>query len=270
MNIAVPLRLLGQSGYRLEYPGCVIYVDPYLSNSVQEMDAPDLERLVPIAVQPDHVLDADWVLITHDHIDHCDPHTLPQLSAASPGCRFMGPPPVLERLREWGITPDRLRPALEAWGELGPDLRVHALPAAHPTPRRDQNGNSLCVGYLLEHAGSRLYLAGDTSVTQELLDALKKHTPICTAILPVNEHNFFRARRGIVGNMSIREAFLLAEELGIDHVVPVHWDMFAVNAVDPEEIRAVYRQMRPRFQLLLQPQTLPMEGQCRSASSSVP
>jgi len=66
----IPLRLLGQSGCRLSFPGCTVYVDPYLSHSVQALDAPDLVRLVPIPLTPAEVTDADWVLITHDHIRH--------------------------------------------------------------------------------------------------------------------------------------------------------------------------------------------------------
>ncbi|MCH8331698.1 MAG: hypothetical protein IH946_10050, partial [Bacteroidetes bacterium] len=59
--IEVSLKLLGQSGCRIEYDGTVIYMDPYLSNSAQELDAPDLERLIPVPVQPESVTDADWV-----------------------------------------------------------------------------------------------------------------------------------------------------------------------------------------------------------------
>src|SRR3546814_14667005 len=105
----IPVRLLGQSGCRLGFPGCTIYVDPYLSNSVQELDAPDLARLTPIPLQPGQVDDADWVLITHDHIDHCDPHTLPALAEASPPARFVGPAPVLRLLGERGLAGEPLQ-----------------------------------------------------------------------------------------------------------------------------------------------------------------
>lgn len=94
----ISLQLLGQSGCRIEYGGSVIYMDPYLSNSVQELESPDLERLIPIPVKPEEIIDADWILITHDHIDHCDPHTLPVIANVSPGCRFVGPLPVLDKL----------------------------------------------------------------------------------------------------------------------------------------------------------------------------
>lgn len=249
----IRVQLLGQSGCKLRLPDATIYLDPYLSNSVQALDASDLARLVPIAIRPEEAKDADWVLITHAHIDHCDPHTLPAMAKASPLCRFVGPTPVLKKLERWGIEACRLQMATEAWLSLGPTLRIHAIPAAHPTLTRDDEGRPCAVGYLLEHGGKRIYLAGDTSVVQELIDALMRHAPIDAAFLPVNERNFFRERRNIIGNMSIREAFLLAEEVGIRTVVPVHWDMFAVNAAYPEEIEAVYRRMTPKFKLVMSP-----------------
>ena len=252
----VPLRLLGQSGCRIGFPGCTIYLDPYLSDSVRRLDAPDLVRLLPITLTPAQVTDADWVLVTHDHLDHCDPDTLPALAQASPDARFMGPPPALQRLAEWGIAANRLHVATEAWSELSPELRIHAVPAAHPEIRRGIDSALECVGYVIEHRGTRLYLAGDTNVRQPLLDALAALRPIHTAMLPVNEHNFFRGRRGIIGNMSVREAFQLAQELSFTQVIPVHWDMFAANAVGPDEILAVYEHMKPSFRLLMQPDHL--------------
>ncbi len=38
---------------------------------------------------------------------------------------------------------------------------------------------------------------------------------------------------GIVGNTDYREAAHLAEELDFGPVVPTHYDLFALNAVDP-------------------------------------
>ena len=114
-TISVPIQLLGQSGCRLDCFRSIIYIDPYLSNSVQELDAPDLDRLVPIPIRPEDVRDADWVLITHDHIDHCDPHTLPQIASSSMQAKFLGSAPVLEKLLEWGIPGSRLHLAKESW-----------------------------------------------------------------------------------------------------------------------------------------------------------
>ena len=55
------IRSLGQTGFRFEFAGIVIYIDPYLSNSVQEKEADDLARLIPILVLPTEITDADCV-----------------------------------------------------------------------------------------------------------------------------------------------------------------------------------------------------------------
>lgn len=256
MRKHLPVAMLGQSGCKVSFPGSVVYVDPYLSNSVQRLDSADLRRLLPISIRPEEVTDASWVLLTHDHIDHCDPDSIPQISHASPAARFIGPAPVVAKLLAWGIDPARVLKAEESWMSLSSELRVIAVPAAHPVVSRDGGGALACVGYVVEFQGKSLYFAGDTVASAEVLEALGKLGKIHTAFLPVNEHNYFKGRRGIIGNMSVREAFLLAEEIGATQVVPVHWDMFAPNSVSSEEIRIVYQQLAPRFRLLVQPRTL--------------
>ena len=251
--LRIPIQLLGQSGCRLAFPNVNIYIDPYLSNSVQELVNSELERLVPIPLHPESVDDADWILITHDHIDHCDPHTLPKIAAASPQARFVGPLPVIERLRSWDIPQERLVLAQEAWSEITDTLQMRAVPAAHPEIERDGDGNLSCVGYLFDFHGKRLYASGDTSARQEIIDLLNEEGGVHTALLPVNEPNYFKDRQSILGNMSVREAFQFARETGVKQLVPVHWDMFASNSVSPEEMRLIHKDMSPEFSLLLKP-----------------
>lgn len=245
------IHLLGQGGSILKVDGLNIYVDPYLSNSVQELDDPELERLVDIPINPEDVTDADWVLITHNHIDHCDPQTIPVIAKYSPNAKFMAPKIVLDILIKWDIEQDRLHLAKEEWLEITPSLKIHTVPAAHRGIDYDSQGNLLYVGYVVDVSGKRIYLAGDTRVADDLLEALIQLSPITIGILPVNEHNYFRARQGIIGNMSPREAFIFADELGFDRVIPVHWDMFEVNSASPVEIQAVYDHIAPKFKLEL-------------------
>ena len=232
-------------------------ISTYPSNSVQELNSEYLERLLPIPIVPDSVTDAAWVLITHDHIDRCDPHTLPKIAKASPKAQFIGPSSVLDNLEKWGVDASRLHQArVDEWLPLGIGLRVIAIPAAHPEFALDSQGRDLFVGYLLEHGKKTIYHAGDTSLKQEIIDNIKQHGSVHVAFLPVNEQNFFRQQRGIIGNMIVREAFGFAEEIGAKEVIPVHWDMFAVNWATPKEIRAVYRRHQPKFDLMLCPTSI--------------
>lgn len=248
--------MIGQSGCRMEFSGCVVYFDPYLSDSVRELDAADLVRQVEVPLRAADVIGANWLLITHEHLDHCDPYTVPEIAKASPRMRLMGPAPVIARLESWGMEQSRLVLADEHWLAIAPGVEVRAVPAAHPEVVRDAFGRLACVGYLIAYQGRLLYHAGDTALTQGVIDGVRADGAVHTAFLPVNERNFFRDRRGIIGNMSVREAFGFAEEIGARQVVPVHWDMFAANETLSEEIRAVYRRMRPSFDLLLSPRVI--------------
>ena len=249
----IETKTLGQSGFRLVFTDLVVYVDPYLSNSVEIFHSVELRRLVPIPIDPTEIKDASLVLITHDHTDHCDPNTLPFLAAASPKAYFVGPSPVRKKLLEWGIHHSRVLPAIEEWKQFSSDLLIHSIPAAHPKIEYDSDGHSLCVGYLLQYKGNKLYLAGDTSPDQQIIDILLTFLPIHTAFLPVNEKNFFRSKSGIIGNMSVREAFAFAQELQIRNFVPVHWDMFDFNSTYIDEIQLIYKNSSPNFYLSLCP-----------------
>ncbi|WP_353571000.1 MBL fold metallo-hydrolase [Candidatus Albibeggiatoa sp. nov. BB20] len=252
-RITIQIQLLGQNGCIFYFPHATLYIDPYLSHSVQELDSPDIQRLQDVPIQPSDVHDADYVLITHEHIDHCDPHTLSALSKASPQAQFIAPKPVVQILHTWNIHQERCTIATEQWMPVTSNLKIQTTLAAHPQIERDSQGYLRFVGYMLNYKDKLIYIAGDTSVNDELIKSLRLFDRIDVAFLPVNERNYFRERRGITGNMSVREAFLLAQEVNIQKVIPVHWDMFAINSVSPVEIQTVYNNMQASFELLMQP-----------------
>ena len=253
----IEVSCLGQSGVRLGFAGCVLYVDPYLSDRVAELYGKDLRRLRPVPVQPGEVSDANWVLISHDHEDHCDPATLLPLCAASPGASVIGPQPALSILRAAGIPPSRLQEAeVGRWRQLAPEVELRPVPAAHPTPEQDEHGHWSCLGFLLRLGRRLIYHSGDTSPHPVVFESLAEWLPIDIAFLPVNERNYYRDQRGIIGNMSIREAFQMATDLGARTLVPIHWDLFSPNSVSREELALVYSLERPPLRLEIEPTSL--------------
>ena len=252
-NNVIKVTPLGQAGFRLQFGEVTLYIDPYLSNSVEIAEGPALRRQVPIWKLPSEVTDADWVLITHTHMDHCDVDTLGPLSLASDTCVFMGPQDAGDVLTAKGIAVGRFTCATNKWHALGMDLRVHPVPAAHPTIEADSLGNYRQVGYIIEYKGRRIYHAGDTSLNAVMIEAVTAFKPIDVAILPVNECNYYRDNCGIIGNMSVREAFKFAEDINVNTLVPMHWDMFAPNSVYQEEIETYYRLAQSPFRMVLNP-----------------
>lgn len=249
----LPIRALGQAGYRIEFGDCIVYIDPYLSDSVQRLEGDDHRRLLPVPIVPERVRDADYCCITHIHRDHADPDTLVPLARASARCRFVSPNEVAKALAEWGIDRDRILVVDVAPLRLSDALCVTPVPSAHEDLDVDSEGLHRYVGYVFEFGGRRIYHAGDTSPHERVLAVLEALLPIEVAFLPVNERSFFRKRRGIIGNMSVREAFMMAAELKVQTLVPMHWDMFAPNSVFRDEIELLYKRLKPNFDLAINP-----------------
>lgn len=251
-KIPISVLPLGQVGFRFEYEGKVIYIDPYLSNSVEEKEDSTIVRLKPIPLVPQSICDADYVLLTHDHRDHCDDDTLIPISEASPRCRFVGPYPVCELLAKVGIHKDRIVNTVDSHMQLTKNISITVVPSAHPEIRAMANSWA-CVGYVINFCGTKIYHAGDTSLKQMIIDHVLDAGDISVAMLPVNEINFMRNKQGIIGNMSVREAFFFAEKIQANVLVPTHWDMFAANQVFREEIEILYGKLKPDFELNFQP-----------------
>ncbi len=239
------LSHLGQSGFRMQLGTYVVYVDPYLSDSWSGY------------------IDRGCVTCGRRRSSRSPSSMLTWCSSLTP--TSMSDPDTLSVVARNNPGADSSPPT--RWRRCSPHRRGRCL--AHPGGRRGQRvparrqrrasgcqprirpssamsgGGARFLGFVIEHAGTRLYHAGDGSVHEDVIAAVRRHGPIDTALLPVNECNFFRERLGIVGNMSIREAFGLAVELGARRLVPMHFDMFAPNCVYEEEIEVVYRWQSP-------------------------
>jgi L-ascorbate metabolism protein UlaG (beta-lactamase superfamily) len=118
-----------------------------------------------------------------------------------------------------------------------PGVAVEVMPAWHALSGAEafSDADGRFVGYLIHVGDSVLYHAGDTIVTEGLLTALEGRR-IDIALLPVNGRDFFRDARDIVGNMNSREAVELARRLGVQTLVPIHWDGFAGNTEQPGRV----------------------------------
>lgn len=246
------IQALGQAGFVFDVSGLRLVVDPYLSDSVAEKYGEELRRQIPVVVSPDAIVAVDWILLTHAHLDHTDPETLRQMVKASPNARFIAPFEVREILSEIGWGGSAVCAPPGDWLTLGSGVAVRAIPAAHVDLERNSHGECRYVGFLFRFGDFTVYHAGDTIPHPEIFSALNGES-IDWAMLPVNERNYYRDRAGIVGNMSLREAFRMAAELGARTLIPIHWDLFAPNRTHRREIEMLYELERPPFSLEVLP-----------------
>lgn len=246
MSATGRLQFLGQVGTLLDAEGCRILIDPYLSDSVAEQFGAGLKRQVTPPYTTATCPSIDCLLLTHAHLDHTDPATLSPLLKAQPHLRIFAPYESRKILQDLGCDSAEVPPG--AWTQLAPGLSLRTVPAAHTELHRNSEGELRDVGYTLKMGDTTIYHAGDTIPHPEIFAALHGES-IDIALLPVNERNHYRDAQGIIGNMTLREAFQMAADLGVKTLIPTHWDMFTPNSVFPEEIELLHKLLAPPFKL---------------------
>ncbi|MDX1627377.1 MAG: MBL fold metallo-hydrolase [Fulvivirga sp.] len=154
------ITLIGHGSLMMEYKGKVIHIDP----SSREADYSQLP-------------DADLVLITHHHGDHCDPKAHEEVNTDETTT-------YLTQLAHDKLNQGEVIRNGEAVMYEG--MQIQAIPAYNLVHKRD-NGeffhpNGCCNSYVLSIDGLHVFIGGDTENTPEM-KALKN---IDVAFLPMN------------------------------------------------------------------------------------
>jgi L-ascorbate 6-phosphate lactonase len=186
----------------------ILYVDPSLSDAVERLHGFKRLSLPPLAAVD---VQADLVVMTHEHTDHLDPDAIPVIARNNPACRFAGPTGCGEGLREAGVAENRtivLEPRRQR--DLG-DVTINAAPADHG------DFSPSAVALVLDFGGVRIMLTGDTSWRSGLFQPLLDLKP--DVVLP--------CINGVFGNMNHIDAARLVQQAKPRYAVPCHFWTFA-------------------------------------------
>lgn len=211
---------LGQSGYLFESNGQRLLLDPFYSDIVEQKQG--LKRLMEAPI-PIHALHPDVIFITHDHLDHFDPITLPQIHQAYPKIPIAGPESVMRKAKEMGfderILVEMPKGVTTEFGEF----EITATAAFH--------GDPFAVGCVVRTESRTIYYSGDTLLTDTLLGDIRSvlKRPLDVLFIIIN---------GRLGNMNVAEAIELTKGLQPALAIPMHYGMFAENTADPHEFAA--------------------------------
>ena len=233
---SVALWFLGQSSVAIKTSQGILYIDPYFSDYVEcvtRRQGEPIVRRYPSLLDPAAVSNASLVLITHDHEDHLDLDTLPALAKASAEARFVLPGRSARMLGDAGI-PSRRMLVPPPWEAVTPvaGVSVTALPAAHEAVEDEPGLGHRFFSYFIDAEGVGIFHSGDTIVHAALVEWLRAHH-VDLGLVAINGRDFFRAQKGIVGNMTYREAADLAALVRFEVTIPIHYDLFDANGEDP-------------------------------------
>jgi L-ascorbate metabolism protein UlaG (beta-lactamase superfamily) len=193
----IEIKWLGHSGFLIQN-GKTIYIDPFRIS--------------------DDLPEADIILITHSHYDHCSIEDIRKI--ARDGTVIICTPDSQSKFRHIDLKLD-LRP-IEIGGKIEFDegnMKVWAVPAYNINKTFHEKAEGW-VGYILEAGEVLIYHAGDTDNIPEM----KRIQGIDIALLPI----------GGTITMNAGEAANAALTIKPKLAVPMHWGSIVGNKNDAE------------------------------------
>ncbi len=204
---------IGQAGLLIQADGMKIMVDPYLSDSVAKVN-PKNWRRVPVKEELFEE-DIDMIVITHNHLDHLDPETLPRLLDTEKELTILAPYDAWQEVRKYGGNHNYVMfNRGTVWTQNG--VTFTAVKAEH--------SDLTAIGFIIDDGKDKVYITGDTLYNKEIFEDLPKG--IDAVFLPIN---------GVGNNMNIADATRFAKETKAKKAVPVHFGMF--DEIDPTEFK---------------------------------
>ena len=204
------ITFLGQAGLLFENGDFRIMIDPYLSDSVRQLNPANYRR-VPVDTSFLHIK-PDVMIFTHNHLDHYDPETVKHFVSPDSNVLVLAPVSVWSEIRQIGgnnryVLFDRHT----VWTEK--EIKFTAVKAEHSDPA--------AIGVLIETGDKRYYITGDTLYNQEIFQDIPAE--IDAVFLPVN---------GVGNNMNMTDAANFAKQIKAKKVVPIHIGMFDQLSAD--------------------------------------
>lgn len=243
----VALWYLGCNGFVLKgRDGTTVFVDPYLGLG----DPPRTVRMVPVPFDPNDVEAADAILATHEHSDHVHGRTQGPLLAETEA-QYYAPGAGIavvdeeEWTEQWALSDDRFdEVVIGETIEIG-EFTVHVTGANDPDAEQP-------VGYVFEHDAGTFFHGGDARSGEEFERVGQRHDIDLGALafgssgtIPDKETREPRYTQWYSDENEIVEA---ATQLGLDRLLPTHWDMWKGLTADPtalhEHVRSFDRPQR--------------------------
>lgn len=231
------ITFLGQCGFLIEGKQVTIAIDPVLNDIVENGTS---FRAYPPVMTPEE-LTVNYIFCTHDHIDHLAVETVMGCLNTHNNTKVVIPRGCKKILASEGLLEDRMILLSDLEEKVLSDtLSVKGLSTAHPVHQLNEECEDCNLAYSIVLDGKRLVHLGDTYLTERLQKSLAELGQIDVFMTPINGRDEEREARGIIGNLSSKQAADLASSLECEFVIPTHFDMILGNTEDPQNFAKAY------------------------------
>jgi N-acyl-phosphatidylethanolamine-hydrolysing phospholipase D len=240
------LTWIGHSTFLVQLEGLNLITDPIFTERASPVYFAGPKRVTPVGLALDDLPPLDVVLISHNHHDHLNEHSVRAILARQPE----NPPlfVVPAGLGKWFRRRGFPRVAELDWWESVDSgafqslagLKIHAVPVQHWSQRTALLVNhSRWLGFIVEGRGGKLFFPGDTGYSKDFADIRRRFGPMTVALLPIGAYEPEWFMKPMHTNPE--EAARIHMDLGAKLSVAMHWGTFALTDEPFDEPPARFR-----------------------------
>lgn len=242
----------GHSSYLIQNEGKRFLIDPVFCQASPVRFA---NKAFPGSeiYKPEDMPGIDYLVISHDHWDHLDYHTVKALKDRIG--KVICPLGVGQHFERWGFAPEQLI-ELEWYEEavLDSGWRVHCRPTRHFSGRSLRRNPTHWASFLLECPSRKIYIAGDGGYDTHFAEIGKEFAPIDWAIMENGQYNKAWKYIHLMPEFMSRAA----KETDASHILTVHHSKYALARHPWDEPLSNARKMKERDSL---PVVIPQIGE---------
>lgn len=223
---------LGHSSILLNFAGLILLIDPVFAKSSAPVSF-ITKRFQPPVVKLNELPKVDYIVLSHDHYDHLDMHTIKFFRKST--TKFLTPLGVGEHLHHWGISKERII-ELDWWQHIDlSGLEFILTPAQHFSGRRLLDYKSTLWGsWVIRNNKHNIYFSGDSGYAKHFKEIGNKYGPFDLAFVENGQYD--PAWRDV--HMLPTDTICAMQDLNAKICIPIHWGVFCLaphNWYDPIE-----------------------------------
>lgn len=222
---------VGHATVLVQMGGVNFLTDPIFSQRCSPFQWVGPRRVVPPALTPadEQLPNIDFVVISHNHYDHLDYHSVRRLNRRyGDACVWYVPLRLSNWLKWQGV---RNVVELDWWQQVshrGGLINITMVPAQHWSARTWWDRyHTLWGGYVVSAGSQKFYFAGDTGYCPVFREIGERFGPIDVSAIPIGAY----APRWFIRHQHVdpQEAVLVHEEVRSKQSIGIHCCTFALS-----------------------------------------
>lgn len=225
-DTATGITWLGHASFLFTLHGKQIITDPIFHGLGVVVH--EIKRYTPMPLPVEQLKNIDYILLSHNHRDHCDQKSLQQLSVLNPNAIILTGLGIGALLRQWKITNRIIEAGWFQRYNIEEEFSVTYLPAKHWNRRGLTDLNEMLWGsMMIESKAGTIYFGADSGLGNHFSTIAGLFPKIDYALIGIGAYQPEWFMQG--SHTSPSDALLVMEQLKAKQLVPTHFGTFDLS-----------------------------------------